>query len=195
MLTTFSGRRASQNEFELNSLIQYFADAKVTSYLEIGARHGDTFREVMMSLPAGSYGMAVDLPGGLWGKDDTHKSLYRACDDLRARGYKIDIVLGDSTDTEIIHKVFAMAPFDACLIDGNHLYDGVKADWLNYQSAAHIIAFHDIVGDGQAEKRFNNPVQVPILWAEISADERYAGRCNSFVAQDSKMGIGVCDLR
>ena len=195
MLTTFSGRRASQDEFELTSLIKYFNDADVVSYLEIGARHGDTFHEIMLSLPVGSYGMAVDLPGGLWGKGDTHKSLYRAADDLRARGYKIDVILGDSTSEDVIKQIFEKAPFDACLIDGNHLYDGVKADWINYQSAASIIAFHDIVGDGQAERRYNNPVQVPILWAEISNDDRYASRCSSFVATGSKMGIGVCDLR
>src|SRR3546814_13631212 len=52
---------------ELSSLIDLFRQHNVRSYLEIGARHGDSFFEVMRSLPFGSVGIAVDLPGGLWG--------------------------------------------------------------------------------------------------------------------------------
>lgn len=195
MLTTFSGRRASQNEFELRSMIKFLVDANVKSYLEIGSRHGDTFHEVMINLPVGSRGVAVDLPGGLWGRDDTAKSLFAAADDLRKRGYIIDVILGDSTEKIVIDKVIDKAPFDACLIDGNHVYDGVKADWENYRDTSSIVCFHDTVGEGQSEKRFMNPVEVPRLWAEIKADAKYANRCHDFVDYGSKMGIGLCDLR
>lgn len=195
MLTTFSGRRASQNEYELRSMIEFFVNAGVKSYLEIGARHGDTFHEVMINLPVGSRGVAVDLPGGLWGRDDTAKSLFKAVDDLRQRGYIIDVILGDSTEQPVIDKVISKFPFDACLIDGNHLYDGVKADWNNYRGTSAIVCFHDTVGEGQTEKQFSNPVEVPRLWAEIKADPLYSHRCHDFVDAGSKMGIGLCDLR
>jgi hypothetical protein len=76
----------------------------------------------------------------------------------------------------------------AALIDGDHRYEGVKADWEAYRKVASIIAFHDIVGDGQAEKKTNIPVEVPRLWQEIKASGL---RVREFIAPGSKMGIGV----
>lgn len=193
MLTTFSGRNPSQNEFELASLIAYFRGANVTSYLEIGARHGDTFHAVMMSLPKGSRGVAVDLPGGMWGKKGTENALMIAANDLIERGYIIDVILGDSTDYEIIDRIMQDAPYDACLIDGDHRYDGVKKDFMNYRCVAPITCFHDIVGYGQKEKAFNNEVEVPRLWEELKV--QFAGRTSEFVGTGSLMGIGIIDNR
>lgn len=67
MLTTFSGRRPSQMEDELNGFINLMREHGVKSYGEIGAREGDTFHHVLSNLP-GCRGVAMDLPGGLWGK-------------------------------------------------------------------------------------------------------------------------------
>lgn len=199
MLQTFSGRRASQNEFELDSLIQFMIEHNVTAYLEIGARHGDTFHYVMSKLPAGSHGLAVDLPGGLWGRADTAKPLRRAIQDLCMKGYNADYLLGDSHEKIMIDKIFAWAKehipsgvYDAVLIDGDHTYKAVKLDYDNY-GTHRIVAFHDIVGDGQAEKVKNNPVEVPKLWKELFQENfgKTTNKLFEFVDKDSKMGIGV----
>lgn len=190
MLKTFSGRRASQNEYELRSFIDLMKGKRVTKYLEIGARHGDTFHEIMTNLPVGSHGVAVDLPGGMWGKTSSLKSLKSAANDLLVRGYKIDLIIGDSQDASIINCISDLGPYDAVLIDGDHRYDGVKADWLNYRELSRVIAFHDIVGSGEKEGVHGNEVEVPRLWAEIK--ESFGGI--EFVGENSKMGIGVCAL-
>lgn len=166
-------------------------EAGVAKYLEIGARHGDTFHEVMLSLPVGSYGLAVDLPGGLWGTKSSSDYLQKAAADLRSRGYVIDVIIGDSTAAKIVDRIKSKGSFDAALIDGDHTYAGVTKDWNNYREIAPLIAFHDIVGTGQREKVHSRPVEVPKLWAQLRA-----GLENTieFVDEGSLMGIGVCKL-
>jgi hypothetical protein len=201
MLQTFSGRKASQNEFELRSFIALLQEKGVTSYAEIGARHGDTFHEIMLSLPPGSMGIAVDYPGALWGTHKSQESLKRVINDLNARGYQCKAIFGDSTDQEVIDMLYYddkhgrgfSNQWDAMLIDGDHTYAGVSKDWKNYQSAAPIIAFHDIVGEGQAERVYNNPVEVPRLWSEIKTGNESLPfyTIHEFIDEGSKMGIGV----
>lgn len=188
MLKTRSGRNASQNEYELRSLIALMQQRGARSYMEVGARHGDTFYEVMTSLPVGSFGLAMDLPGGLWGTDKSVNSLKDAVKELRRIGYDIVLSLGDSKLEASIDTAMAFGRYDAVLIDGDHLYEGAKADWLNYGPLGKMVAFHDIVGSGQAEKVHGNPVEVPRLWAEIKAS---VAETVEFVAPGSKMGIGV----
>jgi hypothetical protein len=181
---TRSGQKSSQMQVELDGLIQAFSGSK--SYLEIGARHGDTFYTVMRSLPIGSLGVAVDYPGHVWGKGGTDKYLDDAANELRKMGYKITVLIGDSQDIDIIDAVKELAPFDACLIDGDHRYDGVKADWLNYGPLCKMVAFHDIVGIKERCLASGSPVEVPRLWQEIKN-----GSSKEFVADGSTMGIGV----
>lgn len=183
---TRSGRRASQNEFELRSFIDLMLARQVRSYLEIGARHGDTFFEIMTALPKGSKGVAVDLPGGMWGTNKSRTALEEACSALRSHGYDVRCVFGDSLSAGIRQIVMVEGPYDAALIDGDHRYEGVKADWENYGRFASLVAFHDIVGEGQAEKVHGNPVEVPRLWTELKAGHEHV----EFVDEGSMMGIG-----
>lgn len=185
---TFSGRRASQNEFELRSFINLLQEQDVMRYLEIGARHGDTFHEIVCSLPAGSTAVAVDLPGGLWGTNSSRDALLRAVDDLCARGYKASSLFGDSHSTATHRLVCGRGPYDAILIDGDHTLSGVTRDWELYRSMASLIAFHDIAGIGEREHiRDGKVIEVPLFWRGIS--QKFEHR--EFIDADSKMGIGV----
>ena len=186
MLETRSGRRASQNAYELGAFIDMLRARQVTRYLEIGARHGDTFYDVMRALPVGSKGVALDLPGGMWGTDKSRASLEDACSDLRRRGYDVRCIFGDSRSAGIRQIVMVEGPYDAILIDGDHRYAGVKADWQNYAQFAPLVAFHDIVGTGEKELVHGNPVEVPRLWAELKVEHEHV----EFVDEGSTMGIG-----
>jgi hypothetical protein len=159
----------------------------VRRYLEIGARDGDTFHEIVIRLNL-EYGLAVDLPGALWGKSTTVTALKAATADLSGRGFRVEHLLGDSKDPTVIETIKSLGPFDAILIDGDHTYTGVLADWQTYGAMAPLVAFHDIVGDGQRERVHNNPVQVPRLWAEIKAGGTQTAE---FISPGSAMGIGV----
>lgn len=188
MLTAFSGRRPSQDEFELRSFIGLMAEHKVASYCEIGAREGDTFHEVVTTLTPLRSALAVDLPGGLWGKVTTGRALVRACEDLTRRGFHVKHLFGDSRDVDVQLAVLNDGPFDAILIDGDHTYEGVRADWENYRALGKLIAFHDIVGHDQSERVTGRAVEVPRLWAEIKAS---GVQTVEFIAPGSAMGIGV----
>jgi|SRR6187431_57766 len=188
-MKTFSGRNASQDEQELNAFINLLREQDVTKYMEIGARHGDTFHQIMCCLPPGSLGVAVDYPGALWGTRASEKSLRLACKDLIKKGYKVAHIFGDSTAIGTIEIVKSFGIFDAVLIDGDHTYAGIKKDWENYSQLARIVALHDIVGTGQTEKVFNSPVDVPRLWGEIKPT---LAKYIEFISEGSKMGIGVC---
>lgn len=189
-LRTRSGRRASQNEFELRSFIALLQSENVTRYCEIGARHGDTFHEVAISLPVGSTVVAVDLPGALWGTEASRASLIDAVADLCVRGYKASCLFGDSQTDATQRLVMGRGPYDAMLIDGDHTLAGVTRDWEGYKSMAKLIAFHDIVGTGQIEKVGGRPVEVPLLWSSL----RTQYMSHEFVDIDSTMGIGVLEV-
>lgn len=187
MLQTFSGRKPSQIESELQGFISLLRDRGVRRYLEIGARHGDTFHDVMLSLPEGSTGVAVDLPGGLWGTAKSQQALKRAVADLKRRGYKASALFGNSQTDATRRLIVGRGPFDAILIDGDHTLPGVTADWRAYGGMAPLVAFHDIVGTGMREKVHGRPVEVPILWQQLREQHDTV----EFVAPESAMGIGV----
>lgn len=184
---TFSRRLASQNAWELVGFVHLLREEGVKTYGEIGARDGDTFHSVMMALPRGSKGVALDYPDAAWGGRGTEQQLGRAIADLKGRGYDVSCLIGDSKSAQIIQAFYGRGPYDAILIDGDHRLAGVTRDWENYQEAAPIVAFHDIVGTGQRD-RDGNQVEVPLLWKSIKASGL---RTQEIVARRSKMGIGV----
>lgn len=193
-LKTFSGRPASQMPGELTGFIDLLNDRKATSYLEIGSRDGDTFHAVMSALPEGSVGVAVDYPGGPWGYAQSVQNLEAAAQDLRDKGYEILVIVGQSTAPETYEQVETMietklggALFDAVMIDADHRYDAVRADYEIWGPLAQMVAFHDIAGHGVVQKTSKMPVEVPRLWAEIKGSRESV----ELIDPDSQMGIGV----
>lgn len=187
-LKTFSGRKPSQDYFELTSLIKFLKESEVKTYLEIGSRHGDTFHEIISSLPKeDTFGVAVDLPGGLWGTSKSVNTLVKVIQDLTNKGYNVDYKLGSSTSIKIVSYALNAAKWDAIFIDGDHTLKGVTADWEIYSKMSNIVIFHDIVGAGQYEKVYNNKVEVPILWESLKKEYKTL----EFIGENSNMGIGV----
>lgn len=190
MLKTFSGRTASQDEWELTQLLDLLKARKVHKYLEIGAREGDTFHAVGSVLMPGATMVAIDLPGGKWGYGTSAGQLWNACGDLRAHhGHAVHMVLGSSTKSVIVQQSTQYGPFDAVLIDGDHRYEGVSTDWEIYGKHAPMVVFHDIAGFGVIQRSSGDPVEVPRLWDEIKASDLY--ETHEYITPKARMGIGV----
>lgn len=179
--------RISQHPDEFERFVDLALSMGVTSYLEIGARHGGSFYEIVSRLPAGATAVAVDLPNGNWGKMESEKSLLSCIAELREKGYAAHFIFGDSRAETTIQRVSRHAPYGLAFIDGCHLYDDVKADWHNYGPMARMVAFHDIAGEHVKEKRPGVAIQVPRLWKELKELCPH----EEIIADGSQMGIGV----
>ena len=146
----FSGTKWPQYQEEIQGFIKFLQDRGVKSYLEVGVRHGDTFHAVGLALSKGSLLVAVDLPGARSGKrtggknPNSYKALYRAAKDLEKHKRKTHVIIGNSHDRDVIAQVKEFAPFDAIFIDGDHSFEGARADWRDYGPMGTLVAFHDI---------------------------------------------------
>lgn len=183
---TFSGLPAVQVNKELEDFLKFLHTLEIKSYLEIGCARGDTFYEVVSQLPIGSKAVAVDYPEQLWGLNSSAEMLAKVSKSLNEAGYITTVILGNSTDKAIIQEASKFAPFDLVFIDGDHTYEGVKADWDNYAKWGKMIAFHDIV-DSQLPNLKGEIIEVPRFWNELKQKYRHI----EFVEKGSTMGIGV----
>lgn len=159
-----SGRAWSQRARELAAFLDFLVAEGVRSYLEVGARHGDTVAAVADALPVPSTIVVVDLPGAKWGRADSLPALRDTVAYARGLGHTVTLLVGDSTDPAIVAAVTALGPFDAAFVDGDHRLAGVRADWQHYGPLARLVAFHDIAPTPE-----NTRIEVPIVWAEAKA--------------------------
>lgn len=162
-----------QNPEEIEWFANLLRKEGVRSYLEIGSKHGGSLWRVANALPNGSRIVSVDLPQGDGSFKETEVSLRECVKELLKRGYDAHLILGDSTQPDIVEQARALGPFDAVFIDANHTLPFVTKDWENYGSMARIVAFHDIGWKARPEPSKKMPIEVPILWNEIKQSFRH----------------------
>lgn len=186
-MKSFSGKPFPQHETEITTLRRLMVSMDCQSYLEIGARYGDSFHFLASALPKASRAVAVDMPGGPWGKGESLPFLRKAEASLNRSAIRASLILGDSRDPQVIVETAQRGPFDAVFIDGDHSPEGVRADWENYGPlGVKIVVFHDIVADQRAGKR-GGKFGVGALWRELKEEHSYV----EIAGKDSPMGIGV----
>lgn len=137
-----------QDEEEFWSLFALLQGRQVSEILEIGAEKGGTLW----------FWDKVAGPGGRVVSVDTCDNVFF---DLEEGISDVSLIVGDSHAPEDIDRIMNLFPegVDFLFIDGDHSYEGVKADFDNFSPLVRpggIIAFHDI-GAGDPQK----------LWREI----------------------------
>lgn len=170
---------AAQDPAEIAAFCDLLQREGVRSYLEVGSKFGGSLWRVANALPKGSRIVAVDLPSGTKAWKASEVSLRACADALKAKGYDVHLIWGDSTKPGVIEAVRKMGPYDAILIDADHRWDqtnpqpnGVQADWLNYSPMGRIIAFHDLSWK-RAPDWVGTRINVPEFWDSIKDDYRH----------------------
>lgn len=185
---SFSGLTPVQLQDEFSPLLHLIAGLDINSYLEVGVGRGDTFHEVSSVLPKGSLCVAVDKPASAWGFSDSQKMLERAVADVKANGREAHLIIGCSQDASVVAQAKDFGEFDLVFIDGDHTYEGVKADFDNYTEGARYVVLHDIAAP-PIPNAVGEVIEVARFWDEIKTQYRYI----EFIDNGAQypMGIGV----
>ena len=168
----YSRIHAVQNRREILGLAERVRRLAPRIVVEIGTFKGGTlFIWCRAAQPQRVF--SIDLPGGLYGGgyEGRREKLYREF--LVGRPEAEMVLLRDDSHHPrtfaALEAQLGGAAVDFLYIDGDHSYEGVKADFLTYGPLVRpggLIAFHDIITrqDGHEVHR---------LWPEIRESYRY----------------------
>jgi predicted O-methyltransferase YrrM len=170
------GIAPGQVRWELRWLLEMLAAAPPRRMLEIGTANGGSLFTFARVCARRAHVISVDLPHGEFGGGYPAWKipLYRA---FARRGQRLDLVRGDSHAETTIARVRALLagePLDFLFIDGDHTYDGVRADFESYSPLVRpggLIGFHDIA-EPRGEPTGGDRLMVgdvPAFWRELSA--------------------------
>jgi hypothetical protein len=164
-----------QTRGELIAFCEWIEQNKIRSYLEIGVWTGRLFL-LLNRLFRFEKAAACDLGScRLFGLP------------FHLEGTTYPVFLGDSHSAEYRIWLERQGKFDLILIDGDHSYPGIRADFaMNCGHAERFVAFHDITGLGRSTagvKRF---------WAGLEGEKLEIIRPHEEIGSaTSTMGIGI----
>jgi len=148
----FDSPWAQQSPYELFWLLSEIAGS--TSILEIGSCYGNALRMFALAMAGGKI-VAIDMgtlgPASAlyWGVDVSER-LKQTAKDLYDCGFGVHLMFGDSHDAKTVEWAKQHGPYDFVFIDGDHTYEGVKRDWLDYGPLGRKVGFHDIANKAYA---------------------------------------------
>jgi len=170
---SFDKYKTQQNKWEYNEFLKKLVDdGKTNSILEIGSKYGGTtygFCNIFNKV------VSIDIF-----KEEQILQLENEYNNLT-------FILGDSHSSEVKDRLKGMK-FDVVYIDGDHHYDAVKQDYLDYKEFVcdnGIIVFHDIKQTWWTD---SIEIQVPILWNEIKDKYKFDEIINN---ENDCYGIGL----
>ena len=182
---------ATQKRSEIGEVLRRVAELRPASILEIGAFEGGTLALFAQAAGPGTFILSLDIS-----YQDHQLAAYPHFANL---GQQITCRRCDShaaSTPAIVRDWLGGRLLDVLFIDGDHSYDGVKADYEMYAPFVRpggLIAFHDIHPDYRT--RYGRITEadvgeVPRFWRELKAGHTDVTELIEDPEQDG-MGIGV----
>jgi predicted O-methyltransferase YrrM len=179
-----------QIKSEVLGFLEFARFEKPEIVCEIGTADGGTNFLLSQSLPTVQFMIGVDL----YVKNKSKLQYFSRKDQ------KIKLIDGSSYSVNALSKVksaLVSRKIDILFIDGDHTYDGVKQDFLNYRHFVReggIIVFHDIAPDyltryGTQTGRWAG--DVPRFWNQVKSKYPFY----EFVEDPEQDGLGIGAIR
>jgi predicted O-methyltransferase YrrM len=175
---------AMQRSSEIRELLSVLERTPPQTVVEIGTASGGTLLLLTRVATPEALLVSIDLPGGRFGGGYSgwRRPLYKAF----ARAHqRIVLLRGDSHSETIAGRLAQLLgdrSIDFLLIDGDHRFEGVRADFLRFSRFVRpggLIAFHDIVEDpdqdGMGVARFWETLRNALPSVEFIDDPHQAG--------------------
>lgn len=181
-----------QNPWEITELTKIVAELRPEKILEIGTANGGTLFLMARASSPHSTIISLDLPGGINGggypnwKIPLYEKFASSKQRLHLLRANSHLESSKTQVSELIHH----GKLDFIMIDGDHSYEGVKADFELYKPLVRkggVIALHDILYN-----RFDPEVNVDRFWNEIKTD--YNTREIVHDPKQGNLGIGIVYL-
>ena len=185
----FKSIKPIQTPSEVEQLYLAVCELRPQRVLEVGTARGGTLYLWTQAARDNATVISVDLPAGhsRGGYPEWRTPLYQA---FARPQQKLHLLRADSHAPETVgqvRQILAGQPLDLLFIDGDHTYESVRTDYVQYGSLVRpggLIAFHDIRPSPDPN------IQVERLWTQL----RKWYEVEEFVHPHKKgreLGIGV----
>lgn len=140
-----------QNPIEIQKFSEFFVSLNCKNILEIGTYLGGTFYTMCkLSNPDGKK-ISIDCPDVIAPCSEVVKQKHNQIDEYLIKFATNVVIIRDNSNSEQcfqkLEKELQGQSLDFIFIDGDHTYEGVKSDFINYKKYLKdggYIAFHDI---------------------------------------------------
>lgn len=140
---------AIQKPTELSAMVSFLESKKLETVVEIGTARGGVFYVLTQLAASDAVLASIDLPDGIFGGGYTEED-QKKFRSWAKPGQRMHFLPKDShkqsTKRELL-KALGGRQVDLLFIDGDHTYEGVKADWEMYAPLVKdggLVILHDI---------------------------------------------------
>lgn len=175
-----------QNPTEFGLFADFIRSREPEHILEIGSFYGGTLYEWAQLLPELLVSIDLIVPEG-WPQHEGVLAARATWREWMPGAVEFHDIQGDSSDERIIGEcddALSGRLFDFAFIDGDHTYEGVRADYDNYSPFVReggIIAFHDTIENGSRNEPGVRRLVGELKWQHPSIE---------FFSPD--WGAGIC---